>query len=233
MPKLSLQKVDILPSPCIALALRLKVNARTAQGKALRIYPALEARYHTEQSKIRIAIVMRRLEAEDLVLELADWPCLLVSQALGGLLERRDHGRGTAHEDLDIGCGCGELSLDHVGGDETHAAVPLLRRVVQDIVYPELGVFGRDSVNVLLEQDILWVDVGEDEIDLGLVACCAAAQDCLDDLEHGRDTSATRDHAKVSDEVGGVDHGALGTANLDCLTNSERGDVLGDVTGGV
>lgn len=43
------------------------------------------------------------LEAEDLVLELADRPGLGVSERLGGLLHGADHGRRAADENLDIG----------------------------------------------------------------------------------------------------------------------------------
>ena len=173
------------------------------------------------------------LEAEHLVLKLADRPCLLVSQSLGSLLERRNHRRRAAHEDLDIGGGSGELRLDHVCGDEADAAVPLLRRVVEHVVDPELAVLGGDGVDVLLEQNVLGVDVGKDEVDLGLVACCAAALDGLDDLQHGRNAGAAGDHTEVAHEVGCVDHGALGAAHLDRLADLHGSDMLGDVTGRV
>lgn len=44
-----------------------------------------------------------RLEAEYLVLELADGPGLVVTEGLGGLLHGTDHGWRAADEDLDIG----------------------------------------------------------------------------------------------------------------------------------
>lgn len=43
------------------------------------------------------------LEAEDLVLELADRPGLGVAERLSGLLHGADHRRRAADEDLDIG----------------------------------------------------------------------------------------------------------------------------------
>jgi hypothetical protein len=52
-----------------------------------------------------------RLEAEDLVLELADRTSLGVAESLGGLLHSADHGRRTAEEDLDVGGGGGEALL--------------------------------------------------------------------------------------------------------------------------
>lgn len=50
-------------------------------------------------------------EAKDLIGELADGACLVVAEGLAGLLHRRDHGRRTADEDLDVGGGGGELVL--------------------------------------------------------------------------------------------------------------------------
>lgn len=54
---------------------------------------------------------LRHLEAEDLVLELADRPGLGEAERLGGLLHGTDHGRRAANEDLDISCRGGEKIL--------------------------------------------------------------------------------------------------------------------------
>lgn len=54
------------------------------------------------------------LEAEDLVLELADRSGLSETQALGRLLHSGNHRWGTADQDLDVAGGRGELLLDHV-----------------------------------------------------------------------------------------------------------------------
>lgn len=94
-------------------------------------------------------------------------------------------------------------------------------------------ILGNESVKVLLEQDVLGGDVGEDEIDLGLVTSLAAADDGTDDLQHRGDTSATGNHTKVADHVGSVDKGALGATDADRLADLERRHVLGDVTGRV
>lgn len=51
------------------------------------------------------------LEAEDLVLELADGPGLGEAKRLGGLLHGSDHRRRAADEDLDISCRSGEKFL--------------------------------------------------------------------------------------------------------------------------
>lgn len=100
-------------------------------------------------------------------------------------------------------------------------------------MHPELAVLCRNRVDVLLEQDVLGVHVREDEVDFCPVACSAAALDSLDDLEHGRDAGSAGDHAEVAHEVGRVDHCALGAADLYGLSDLHRGDVLGDIAGGV
>ena len=127
-------------------------------------------------------------------------------------------------------------NLDHVGSHEADAAVPAFGRVVQDVVHAESVVFLDQLLQLLLEENVIWVDIGEDQIDLGGVVAAVAgtvADDRLDDLEHGGDTSATGDHTDVTAHVGGVDHGALGTAHLHGLTDLELGQVLGDVALGV
>lgn len=42
------------------------------------------------------------LEAEDLILELADWACLFVAERLGCLLHCTNHWRRAANENFDI-----------------------------------------------------------------------------------------------------------------------------------
>lgn len=122
---------------------------------------------------------------------------------------------------------------DHVGGDVANTTGPALRGLVQDVVHAEAAVLLGESIEVLLEENVLGRDVGEDEVDLGLVACGTATDDGADDLEHGGDTGTSGDHAKVTDHVRGVDEGTLGTLDLERLANLERGHVLGDVAGGV
>lgn len=97
----------------------------------------------------------------------------------------------------------------------------------------DTGVLGGKRVEVLLEEDILGRDVGKDEVDLGLVSGSAASDDGPDDLEHRGDSSATGDHAEVTDHVGSVDEGALGATDADGLADDERGHVLRDVALGV
>lgn len=118
---------------------------------------------------------------------------------------------------------------NHIGSDVADTAGPTLGGVVEDVVDANTLVLGSEGVEVLLEEDILRGDVGEDEVDLGAVAGLAAADDGADDLEHGGDAGAAGNHAKVADHVGGVDKGALGAADADGLADEERGHHLGDV----
>ena len=175
----------------------------------------------------------RGLETEDLVLELADGPGLGETKTLGRLLHGGNHRRGAADEDLHVAGRRRKLLLDHIGRDEANTPSPTLRGIVEDVMYTELGVTGGKRVEIGLEQDVVGVYVGEDEVDLGLVASGAAAVDGLDDLQHGSDTSSACNHAEVPDHVGCVDHGALGTLDLHLVADVEVCNMLGDVAGGV
>lgn len=96
-------------------------------------------------------------------------------------------------------------------------------------MHSEALVLARELVQVLLQEDVLGIDVGEDEVDLGAVAGLAAADDGAHDLEHGRYARAAGDHAEVADHVGRVDHCPFGAFDFDGLADDEGGHVLGDV----
>lgn len=63
------------------------------------------------QKNFLIQLLGIHLEAEDLVLELADGAGLGVAEGLGGLLHGADHGGRTAEEDLDVAGGGREALL--------------------------------------------------------------------------------------------------------------------------
>lgn len=119
--------------------------------------------------------------------------------------------------------------VDHVGSDVAYATSPTLLGLVEDVVNADTRVLLSESVEVLLEKDILGSNVGKDEVDLGLVSGSSATNDGADDLEHGSDSSTASNHTKVSNHVGSVDKGALGATDLDGLTHGKRGHMLGDV----
>jgi hypothetical protein len=126
--------------------------------------------------------------------------------------------------------------LDHVRGNKADTAGPSLRGVVENIVDTEAVILRNKLLELLLEQDVIGVDVGEDEVHLGGVVSAVAgtvADDGLDDLEHRGDTGTSGNHTNVTAHVGSVDHGTLGTAHLHGIADIEGGQVLGDVTLGV
>jgi hypothetical protein len=123
--------------------------------------------------------------------------------------------------------------LDHIACDKANTALPSFRRVIQNVVDIKLVILSGQLVQFLFEKDIVGVDVSEDEIDLSSVVAAvsgSAADDSLDNLQHWRDTSATGDHADMASHVRGVDHGALGTADLHGLTDIQVVQVFGNVT---
>lgn len=126
--------------------------------------------------------------------------------------------------------------LDHIGSHEADTAGPALGSVVENIVDAESIVLLLQLLELVLEQNVLGVDVGEDQVNLGGVVTTVAgtvADDSFDNLQHGGNTSATGDHTNVTAHVGGVDHGALGAADLHVVTDLQVGKILGDVTLGV
>lgn len=131
-------------------------------------------------------------------------------------------------------CNC--TYLDHVGSHEANTAGPALGRVVQHVVHAETLILLGQLLELLLEQDVIRVDVGKDQVDLGGIVTTVAgtvANDRLDDLQHGGDTRATGDHTNVPAHVGRVHHGTLGAAHLHGLSDLQLGQVLGDVALGV
>ena len=101
------------------------------------------------------------------------------------------------------------------------------------MVNAEARVFTGELVQVLSQENILLVHVGEDKVDLSLVAGGSASEDGLGDLQHRGDTSATSDHTEVPNHVGSVDHGTLGALDLHLVANVESCQVTADVAGRV
>lgn len=89
---------------------------------------------------IRVGATNGFLKLEDLVRELRDGVDLVVSEILGDLGHGRDHGRGTAKQDLDVGSRRRHMLLDHVSVNKSNAAGPALGSVVQNVVNLELRV---------------------------------------------------------------------------------------------
>jgi hypothetical protein len=85
-------------------------------------FPAITGRYEqrsllTLSQPLGVPFVhpVRCLESEDLVLELAHGPGLLVTDGLGSLLQAADHGWRPAEQNLDVVGGLGEPFLQSKG----------------------------------------------------------------------------------------------------------------------
>lgn len=100
-------------------------------------------------------------------------------------------------------------------------------------MHAETLVLSRKRIQILLEQDILLRDIGKNQVHLGTIASLAAADNRLDNLQHGGDTRATGNHTKVPNHVGRVRESALGPADANGLAHSQGSEVLADVAGGV
>lgn len=123
--------------------------------------------------------------------------------------------------------------LDHVCSNESNAASPARWRVVEHVVHAEARVLTGKLVQVISKENVFLVDVGENEVDLSLVAGGSASEDGLGDLKHGSDTGTASNHTKVPDHVGSVNHGALGSLDLHLVADVESCEVTADVSGGV
>lgn len=123
--------------------------------------------------------------------------------------------------------------LDHVRSHEANAASPALRGVVEDVVNSEATVLTSHAVKFVLHENVLGVNVGEDQVNLSLVARSTATENGLGNLVHGGDTGTTSDHSETTDHVGLVSHGTLGTLDLDGVTNLHLRKMSADVAGRV
>lgn len=123
--------------------------------------------------------------------------------------------------------------LDHVRSHEADTASPALRRVVENVVDSEATVLTSHAVKFVLHKNVLGIDVGEDQINLSLVARSTTAENSLGNLVHGSNTGTTCNHGETADHVGLVSHGTLGTLDLDSVTDLHLRKMSADVAGRV
>lgn len=136
------------------------------------------------------------LELVDLLLAIAQLLQVTVELALvlGTLLAAADglvHTGRTADEDLDglALLGLGQNGLQELLGDVALAALPLLRRVVQDVEGAETaGVCVLELLEFALHQNVLLSQVAVDQGNLGLVV--GVLEDGPGGLPHGSDASS-------------------------------------------
>lgn len=112
---------------------------------------------------------MYSLELENLVGELGDGVGLIVTEILGNLGHGGDHWGRSTKENLNVSSRGRHVLLDHVSVHKADATGPSLRGIVKNVVDLELGVLLGEQVQLGLQQDVLVVNVGKDEVDLGLV----------------------------------------------------------------
>ena len=74
-------------------------------------------------------------------------------------------------------------------------------------------------IELFLEKDVFWVDVGVYKTEASIVVL--VLEGCADDLEHGRNSCAACDHANLAREGGSVLELALGTLDADGVANFE------------
>lgn len=123
--------------------------------------------------------------------------------------------------------------LDHLRSDEANTTSPARRRVVENVVDSEATVLTGHAVKFVLHKDVLGVDVGEDQVNLGSVARGTTTENSLGNLVHGGNTCTTSDHGETADHVGLVGHGTLGTLDLNGVTNLHLSEVSADVASGI
>lgn len=121
--------------------------------------------------------------------------------------------------------------LDHISRNEPNTPLPTLRGVVKDIVNTEVLMICRKLIQVLLEEDILLVNIGKEEVDLSLVL--GILRDSADNLEHRRDSGSSGDHGEGARHVWRVHELSLGPAALDGLPDLHVRHEFGNVASGV
>lgn len=152
-------------------------------------------------------VLYNTLELEDLVLvvtkilqDTTEFTLVLGADLTAG--DSLVHGGRATDEELDVLLlGLGQDSLQQLFADEALATGPLRRGVAQDVEGTEaLGVGVLQILKFLLQQDISFAVVAEDQSDLGLVL--GVLEDLTGELVHRGDASTTGDQADVVVLVG-------------------------------
>ena len=148
---------------------------------------------------------------------------------LDGDLDREiEEARHTTQENLNVVAWRGQVGLDLSFCDEASTSIPAGRWIVQDVVDCEaVWMTENEGIEFLFQQDVLEVDVRVYERETcavhGVFECGT------DDLKHGSDARATRDHANFAGEGGAVLELALGSLDAYGVADLEKGDDTGYV----
>jgi len=172
---------------------------------------------------------VRYSKHKDLVVEFADGPGGWVVEILEVFLHCSDHRWRPTYQELAVRLPrVGEMFLDDFFSDKASATFPTWRRVVENVKYFEtLLVDIHEFLEVIFQQNVFWIYISVDQGN-----CCTIGrvlEGGTDDLNHRRNTSTARNHAKVTDEVRGIEKIAFWSFDTKSVTYLEVSDVARDI----
>lgn len=172
---------------------------------------------------------MRYSKHKDLVVEFADGPGGWIVELFEVFLHCSDHRWGPAYQELAVRLPrVGEMFLDNFFSDKANATFPTWRRVVENVKYFEtLLVDIHEFLEVIFQQNVFLIYISVDQGNCSTIGW--VLEGGTDDLNHGRNTGTARNHAKVTDEVRGIEKIALWSFNTKNITYLEVSDVARDI----
>mmetsp|Transcript_11009 Transcript_11009/g.9457 ORF Transcript_11009/g.9457 Transcript_11009/m.9457 type:complete len:273 (+) Transcript_11009:176-994(+) len=105
------------------------------------------------------------------------------------------HGGGATESDESVFTRVRHSLLEHFLRNEAFKSSPALRSLVKSVIHSDSGVFG-SSIEQILDKNIVFRFIGKQEAGLSLVS--GVAEDSLNNLIHGSDTSSTSYHSNFS-----------------------------------
>ena len=120
------------------------------------------------------------------------------------------------------------MFLDDFFSDKANATFPNRRRVVENVKYFEtLLVDIHEFLEVIFQQNVFLIYISVDQGNCGTIR--RVLEGSTDDLNHGRNASTARNHAKMTDEVRGIEKIALWSFNTKNVTYLEVSNVSRDI----
>ena len=116
------------------------------------------------------------------------------------------------------------MFLNNFFSDKANATFPTWRRVVEDVKYFEtLLVDIHEFLEVIFQQYVILIYISVNQGNCGTIG--RVLEGGTDDLNHRRNTGTARNHAKVTDEVRGIQKIALWSFNTKNVTYLEVSDM--------
>jgi hypothetical protein len=120
------------------------------------------------------------------------------------------------------------MFLDDFFSDKANATFPTWRRVVENVEYFEtLLVDIREFLEVIFQQNVFLIYISVNQGNSSTIG--RVLEGGTDDLNHRRNTGTARNHAKVTDEVRGIEKFAPWSFNTNIITYLEVSDVARDI----